>query len=806
MDRFKAVLAIVVILAATTAWAQDERVPRVGYLYPAGGQRGETFGITVGGQYLRGSTKVYVSGEGVSAEVVKYYRPVRNLQKDQRDYIQAQLKELRAKYTTDRPGAVRRPNAARPGANRPTDKRPQAAASKTTDAKGGADKKKEEVRKPLRPVEHPLLDDMDDKSLAELDHLAYYIFFPRVKKQQNAQIDELLRVKVTIDPEAAPGDRELRIQTPTGLTNPVVFQVGLMPEVCELEPNDPKPWVNPNLPKPKVFDTPVLLNGQIMPGDVDRFRLRARQGQQLVMEVNARRLIPYLADAVPGWFQATLALYDPKGNEVAFADDYRFNPDPVLFYNIPEDGVYELEIRDSIYRGREDFVYRIAVGETPFITQMFPLGGPEGVETTAMIDGWNVAKKQITLDTKPGGPGIRQATLHEKDYVSNEVTYAVDSMPEGVEREPNNTIAEAQKVDLPKIVNGRIAEPGDVDVFEFDGHAGDEVVGEVFGRLLKSPLDSLLRLTDASGKVLEWNDDYETRDGHLRTGAGLLTHHADSYLMARLTEDCVYFIHLADAQNAGGDAYAYRLRLTPAKPYFELRMDPSSVNFPAGGFAPVTVHALRKGGFTGPIQIALKDTSSGFAVHGGTIPRGQDHVRMTLKAPYKPIGQPISLSLEGSATVGSNTIRRPVVPADDVMQAFLWRHLVPSQDLVAFITKARARTPIVGLASSGPIKVPKGGIAQVTVKTPKPPAQKNFDLKLREAPEGLTIQDVHIVKDGLAFQLKADEEKAETGLSSNLIVEAFGTTSWKDKQTQQQRTRRVSFGVLPAIPFEVVQR
>ena len=98
-----------------------------------------------------------------------------------------------------------------------------------------------------------------------------------------------------------------------------------------------------------------------MPGDVDRFRFTAEKGQKLVIETHARSLIPYLSDAVPGWFQATLSLYDNKGNEVAFVDDYRFNPDPVMFYEIPKSGEFELKICDSIYRGREDFVYRVAI-------------------------------------------------------------------------------------------------------------------------------------------------------------------------------------------------------------------------------------------------------------------------------------------------------------------------------------------------------------------------------------------------------------------------------------------------------------
>ena len=71
-----------------------------------------------------------------------------------------------------------------------------------------------------------------------------------------------------------------------------------------------------------------------------------------------------------------MTLYDAKGAELAYADHYRFQPDPVIYCELPRDGEYVAEIRDSIYRGREDFVYRITVGEVPYITSIFPLGGP----------------------------------------------------------------------------------------------------------------------------------------------------------------------------------------------------------------------------------------------------------------------------------------------------------------------------------------------------------------------------------------------------------------------------------------------
>ena len=72
---------------------------------------------------------------------------------------------------------------------------------------------------------------------------------------------------------------------------------------------------------------------------------------------------------------------------MAYDDDYRFKPDPTIFYEVPRDGEYVFAIRDSLYRGREDFVYRITIGELPFITSIFPLGGRVGAPATPEIQG-----------------------------------------------------------------------------------------------------------------------------------------------------------------------------------------------------------------------------------------------------------------------------------------------------------------------------------------------------------------------------------------------------------------------------------
>lgn len=784
---------------SATVWGQSTKEPQLGYLYPAGAQAGTTVQITVGGQRLRSALHVYVSGEGVRATVVDYIKPLRNLQSEQREFLQARLKELRDKRLAELP----QPRARRSRAStRNAAKQPEPA--KTAEAV--------EIKEVELP-DHPLLRDLESKSLRELAHVKEMIFFSRTKQQPNRQIAEMVLIEVTIDADAAPGNRELRIKASAGLSNPVVFQVERLPEVRELEPNDRQAYPDlpgaPEgtvLPEAKPVALPVVLNGRIMPGDVDRFRFRARRGQQLVMEAQARSLIPYLADAVPGWFQATLALYDAEGNEVAYADDYRFNPDPVLFYKIPADGEYELEIHDSIYRGREDFVYRIVVSDRPFITQMFPLGGTAGADTVATVSGWNLPETRLPLNTDPGNEGICRTGYVEGQRRSNSVPYAVDTLPEIDESESNNTPKRAQKINLPAIINGRVSEGDDVDVFRVRGHAGARLVAEVTGRRLNSPLDSLLQLTDTSGKVLAWNDDHVEEEGYLhKDKLGLVTHHADSYLMAELPRDGTYYVHLSDALHHGGQAYGYRLRISAPQPDFALRVTPSSVQVKMGGAVPICIHALRQDGFDGAIDVTLKDPPVGFLLDGGRIPAGSDRVRMTLRAPAKALDRAVAVHLEGRAVIEGKTVSHVAVAADDVMQAFLYRHLVPAQEFMVLMRHSKSGMPSVKVAADGPVRIPAGGSVRVLVKVSSSRLVKEMRLELRDPPAGVILDKVAVVPQGLELTLRANEEALRECQADNLIIEVVREYTPKEKDgTPSKQKRRYSLGVFPAIPIEIV--
>jgi hypothetical protein len=547
-------------------------------------------------------------------------------------------------------------------------------------------------------------------------------------------------------------------------------------------------------------ELPAVVNGQILSGEVDRYRFAAKKGQQLVVAVSAQQLVPYIADAVPGWFQAAITLRNEEGKELAYAGSYRFHPDPVLHYEVPGDGKFVVEIKDSCFRGREDFIYRMTLGELPFVTGIFPLGGKAGERTLVALQGWNLPSPSVNLDSEAKSAGTDYLDVLGGSLPVNRLPFARDCLQECVEQEPNDSPEQAQPVTLPIIVNGRIDRPGDRDVFRFEGKAGQEVVAEVYARRLDSPLDSVLKLTDSAGRQLAFNDDHEDK------AYGLITHHADSWLTAVLPSAGTYYLHLYDAQNQGGPEYAYRLRISPPRPDFDLRVVPSSINARAGSAVPVTVYALRRDGFDGPIDLELKDAPAGFGLSGARVPAGQTKVQATLTVPLQPGRAPAALHMEGRATIAGGEVRRPAVPADDMMQAYFYRHLVPAQEwLVAIVGRGRAAIQF-RLRGAKEVKLPSGGTAELHFIGPHGPMVKTLQWSLSEPPDGLSIQKATPTEVGVDIVLRADAARLKPGWKGNAILEASVERVPQNQNAKAKNAakRQVSLGVLPAVPLEVV--
>ncbi len=771
--RQNRLLACVVLLAAAVPHARAQKNPHIGYIYPSGLQQDTAMEIVVGGEDLAGTKEVHTSGDGLHFRVVGHASPFSESALNMVEQKMRQISEIRASgRTTAADGSVRHNMGSMLMAAKAADE------FRTTASALG----------------------LDDPSLRGFSEFRRTLANP--KRQPNAQIAEMVTLYVTVSPNAEPGRREMRLKTPWGMTNPLYFHVGAAREYREKEPNDSTP--DDGVLAGKVMDMevsnleslPVILNGQVMPGDVDRFSFEAIKGTRLVAAVDARSLVPYLADAVPGWFQAILTLYDAQGSEVAYADDFRFAPDPVICYEIPESGEYVLEIKDSIYRGREDFVYRIALGEEPFLTSVFPLGGPADSETEVTLSGWNLPFDKTTFVTRGKPAGIQQLCVSNGKWKSRPVPFAVDTLPECLDAEPNNRADKAQSVTVPTIVNGHIDKPGDWDVFRFKGRKGEQIALEVLARRLASPLDSLLKLYGPDGKLVAANDDY------IDKWLGVTTHYSDSYLCVVLPSDGAYTLRLADTQNKGGGAYAYRLRIAPTRPDFDLRVVPSTINAASGSTVPFVVHAVRKDGFEGDITLRLRDMPKGFALGGARIPAGRDKVRLTLSVPPIKRKKPIPFQLEGCAQIAGREVSRTAVPSEDMMQAFLWRHLVPMERGTVHISRQGSLTAPLMRQGDSPVRITRRGTGYACFSVPRDLSAEQVRFELDDPPKGIEIRQIWA--DGpeafVSFTLNEDEPTPQP--SGNLILSVFlEKTLPPAEEGGEPRIDRSEIGMLPALPF-----
>ena len=663
MNWKRSIILLVVCLGWTWS-AHAQRAPRIGFIYPAGGQAGQTFEAVVGGQGLDEPQGAVVSGEGVSVQIIEHLKPLGAVAAGD---MREKVREMQTTLKEQRQG----------GKMAPADMLPT-------------------IRRIMR-----------EASVTERDLLQLADYDRRrndPKQQQNVQIGETVRVKITIDEKAAYGTRYWRLHTAYGVSNPMRFIVGQHPEIREAEPPPEFDFEHytggvstyrrhERAKKAVVTPTtslPVTINGRVLPGEVDNFSIQAKKGDQIVVSVQARHLIPYLADAVPGWFQAIVSLTSPQGEEVAYADDYHFDPDPVLFYKIPYDGEFHVRVHDSIYRGREDFVYRITIGALPFITGITPLGARTGSQTDITFLGGNLRDQARQKFAAPEAPGTIALHAQVGPWTSNFIPFQIDTLDEEKEREPNDRMGAGAQMKTPVVINGCIQSPRDADFFQIKGRGNRPMVFEIFARRLGSPLDSNLVIFDTAGKEIASNDDHED------LAAGLTTHHADSRVVVKMPPSGECFVRVSDTQNQSSEFHEYRLRVAPAKPSFLLRATPSTLNAKPGGTARLTVHALRIDEFTGEIALSLKDSSAGFELKNAVVPAGKDVAEVSVSVPSGAAEAPVRIHVQGTAQVDEEThdkLTVDAVPAEDMMQAFIYRHLVPVDDLFVDV-----RTPPVKAA------------------------------------------------------------------------------------------------------------
>ena len=498
--------------------------------------------------------------------------------------------------------------------------------------------------------------------------------------------DSFLVAQVTIAPNAAQGMREVRLVTPKGVSNAQPFIVGDLPEVGEIEPNsEPSAanWIN----------LPTTVSGVIdSVDDQDFFRFNAKAEQRLICEVTASRMGSLL--------DSFLALFGPDGVELA-SNDIANGLDSLIDYTIPTDGEYTLRIRDLRYKGGEEFVYRLSIGELPYLDSIFPLGGKRGTENTIAVSGRNLADvESMQVSIAPNAPdslkegvdddwsmqvsiapnaplGVQDVRVMTPSGLStNSYPFMVGDLLEFVEIEPNNTReqvtsdeAGANMVTSPIIINGQIELEGDVDYFTFTAEKEQRLIFEVTAQRLGSKLDALLTLFDKAETEDKAEDSDAASDSSAATQPedGTLavnddTMGSEARIDHTFEEAGDYAIAIRDLNNQGGPDFAYRLSIAPLQPDFQLTVTPDNPRICRGDSASLTIEVSRIDEFNGPLRFVLPNLPKDFAVSPTVLEPDQVQALITVTAPPDaPLGF-LPISLIGIGAIHNRRVERKAEP------------------------------------------------------------------------------------------------------------------------------------------------
>lgn len=487
----------------------------------------------------------------------------------------------------------------------------------------------------------------------------------RLNDQSSPQLADRIKIRITVAQSVPCGLYDLRLQGPKGVSNMLPFEVASYPNFVENSKS--------SLRKPNVVESlPAVLCGQVMPGTVDYFKFSARAGETIVAAVKGRQLVPYIADAVPGWFQPVMKIVDSRGREVAFSDDYYHNVDPVITFTVPKEGDYTLMIHDAIYRGRQDFNYRIQLGVIPFVTGRYPAYGVAGKKVKQSLEGVNLGA--TTAPVKVKQEGYNQLAFTNATGTSNAVQFY--AVPKG------KKLIYSPSAEVPLTFGNAFADSltleSKVKRYLIRAESGVPIIVELIGRRNGSRIDAVMRLRNEFGNVIAKVDDTEDPT------QGLMTFHADPILQYIPKRSGNLVLEVEDLHRGCGKDYHYLLMRHRQLSSFNAFVSPANITVPAGGTSWFRVDVTGK--VKRPAHLVVEGLPNGFTTsclqfHSGkrwdvsiTAPKGAEVARV-----------PIEVALTYPAGEGREQV--DVLPVDNMMQAFYYTHHIRAAELAVDVAE-----------------------------------------------------------------------------------------------------------------------
>ncbi len=520
---------------------------------------------------------------------------------------------------------------------------------------------------------------------------------PRISATRLDQPPATFRVHIPED--VPPGWVDVRFVGAFGVSNPRTFAIGpaRTPEI--IAPDTPG---HTSAASALPVDLDVTINGRAVASAHTWFRFETRQPRRLLAMVQTREIDSRL---VPD-----LALFDSDLRELRVARRAE-----VLDANLPSAGTWFLRLNDQTYRGGHDHAFRLTLSTRPRIEFALPLAltSSTNVSPRITVFGRNLPDGTGTALFDASGSPLESLEIH----LDTPPRPACD-LPPWPARRPAGAIAFLEphaiwhpafrELTLPPV-------PLALTPFPVCWSIGDGLTevtppcdfsgvfprrGQTHGVTFKAVKDTVLwieifsdrlgfntdphlvvqkvRTTDAgpgSGPeqvqdIAEFAD-LETNLG----GREFDTLSRDAAGRFQVPEDATYRILARDLLRGGSTSprLPYRLQIRPESPDFALAVHPqppprrddndrqihlATPTIRPGGTLPLRVVALRRDGFTGPIDLHVQGLPQGVAASPARIPAGQNATVLILGASINAHPGPASLLVQGRASIAGHEIVR----------------------------------------------------------------------------------------------------------------------------------------------------
>jgi hypothetical protein len=352
-----------------------------------------------------------------------------------------------------------------------------------------------------------------------------------------------VRARLRVAADSPLGEHEVRVWTTSGLSEMLPFYVGPFPNVACSGSNHIIAHAQP-------VPMNCTVNGVIQNEEIDYYSIQAKKGDRITAEAEGMRL-------GRDFFDPWAAILDAKGRQLASNDDNSLLcQDPLVSTIAPADGTYLVSIRESTWGGSSTSLYRLHIGSFPQPYVVFPSGGPAGkaLPVTFIGDVKGPIAASVQLPSIPSGASMPfAAPASDAGLVSPApLPMRVSPFPNVLAQPSGSDAAHATPGPPPPVAfNGILAHPRECDYFRFHATRGTALDITVYGRQLRSPIDSFLMILDGKGKYINQNDD----------SIG-----PDSYVRFNVPADGDYCISVRDNLYRGGPNFVYRVEVVPVGP------------------------------------------------------------------------------------------------------------------------------------------------------------------------------------------------------------------------------------------------